>query len=207
MSLLYKACEGKGFVAVWKIEETSDQLLNSFCVTDEDRLRVIGFRLENRKQEFLAARRLIKEILNIDPIISYLPSGKPVLENSDFNLSISHTKGYAAIVLSKDMQTGIDIERCSERVLKVSSRFITSEEEGFVKEDQRLLYYTLLWCLKETMYKVYDQSNIIFNKDIYAKEFKIGEDSSIQGVFNKDNEESLNYSYKIFEQFILVYRC
>ncbi len=207
MPLLFKEQDGDGVVAVWKIEETSDQFLNSFGVTLADKEKVATFKLETRKQEFLAVRRLIKDVLDIDPIINYLPSGKPVLENSNYNLSISHTKGFAAIVLSNDIQTGIDIEKSSERIVNVSSRFITAEEEGFIQQNQRQLYYTLLWCLKEAMFKIYNQSNIIFNKHFYAKEFVVGRKGYIQGVFSKDFEESLMYNYKVFSQFVLVYRC
>ncbi len=144
--------------------------------------KVNNFKLESRKQEFLAARILIREVLNINPEIKYLSSGKPVLTNSHYNLSISHTKGYAAIVLSEDEKAGVDIEIPSDRILKVSSRFVTKKEDGFIPEDSKLFYYTLLWSLKEAMYKIYDQKSIIFNQHLEAQAFVLGEEGYIRGV-------------------------
>ncbi len=208
MSLWFKEKAGRGVVAVWKIDESSDQFLKVLNLTEDDQNRVNDFKLESRKQEFLAVRRLIKEVLNIDPVINYLPSGKPVLTNCKYNLSISHTKGFAAVVLSEDEKIGIDIEIASDRILNVSSRFISQDEEAFILNDQRLLYYTLIWCLKETMFKIYDQPGILFNRHFEVKKFQLKEQQGcFLGVFNKDFEECLKYNYKVLNSFCLVYRC
>ncbi len=206
MSLLFSDKLEKGIVAVWKIEESSSWFLSQLNLPDTDLKKVSEFKLETRKQEFLAVRVLIHELLNINPEIKYLASGKPVLVNSNYNLSISHTKGYAAIVLSEDIKAGVDIEIPSDRILKVSSRFVSVKEDDFIPEESRLYYYTLLWSLKEAMYKIYDQKNIIFNRHLEAKAFVLKEDGCIEGIYSKDYEECLNYTYKIAEDFCLVYK-
>ena len=134
----------KGFLGMWKIEESSDEISSRLELSEYDNARVTSFKLESRKKEYLASRLLIKELLEIQPIIKYFPSGKPFLANSDYQISISHTKGFAAVVISEKNKAGIDIEIPSKRVTKISSRFISNEEDKFIPDDKKIEYYTLM---------------------------------------------------------------
>jgi 4'-phosphopantetheinyl transferase len=60
--------------------------------------------------EWLASRLLIQHLLGCQPSIIYSATGQPSIENHCTYLSISHTKGFAAVVTSPVKPTGIDIE-------------------------------------------------------------------------------------------------
>jgi phosphopantetheinyl transferase len=111
---------------VWKIEESPDELLSRFEQRAADLLPA-DMRTEKRKQEWLAVRLLLKELLGEEARIAYQPNGAPCLPEKNLHISISHTKGYAAVILNGESPTGIDIEYLNDRVLKVRSRFMSEE--------------------------------------------------------------------------------
>ncbi len=45
-----------------------------------------------------------------------------------YHISISHTLGYVAVILSRDYEVGVDIEYVSDRVNRISSRFLRDDE-------------------------------------------------------------------------------
>ncbi|MGQ1785450.1 MULTISPECIES: 4'-phosphopantetheinyl transferase family protein [unclassified Saccharicrinis] len=196
-----------GIVVVWKIEESSKELLQSLNLREQDLNRVNSFRLESRKQEFLAARCLIKEVLKIDPAVDYRESGKPILKNSEYNISISHTKGFLVVVFSKGDFAGVDIERPSERVARVYKRFVSTEEEKFIPDNNKVAYYTMLWCLKESMYKMYDRQSSIFNVNFICHPFELQQEGKIQATFDFEECRTMDFEYLTTEDFYLVYHC
>ncbi len=208
MSLFFKKeeCSG-GIVAVWKITESVDELQSQLTLQESELIRLNSFRLDKRKLEFLATRCLLKEVLHEDPVISYLESGRPVLQNSNYNLSISHTKGYAAVALSNTKFSGIDIEHPSERVVKVYDRFVSKEENQFIPKDKELQYYTLIWCLKEAMYKVFDEKSIVFNRDLKCYPFLLDNEGQIRALFSLHENVELNYKFITTNDFYMVYHC
>ena len=117
--------------AVWKMEESLDALLallpdarRVFCEQELNR-----FVSERRKMEWLSVRVLLYSMLQEDKEIGYSPEGKPYLTDHSFFISISHTKGYVAVMLASFTPAGIDIEQYAQRVHKVSDRYIRSDEQ------------------------------------------------------------------------------
>lgn len=204
---LRKDEENGGIVAVWHISESVEELTSALNLREVDLQKVNSFRLDIRKQEFLATRCLIKEILAIEPEIDYLDTGRPVLKNSTYKLSISHTQNYAAISLSKNKQVGIDIEYPSHRVSKVFKRFISDEEHSFIPADKEVEYFTLIWCLKESMYKLFDEKSIIFNLHLKCMPFKLANEGELDALFCMNKEVKLKYKYLTTNKFYLVYHC
>ncbi len=208
MPIFFKKEEDSGgIVAVWEITESIEELQQRLNLAESEQARIDAFRLDKRKLEFLATRCLLKEILHQDPVISYLESGRPVLKNSEFNLSISHTKGYAAVALSKSKYSGIDIEYPSERVVKVYDRFISADEKSFIPKDKELEYYTLIWCLKEVMYKIFDEKSVIFNQDLKCYPFNLDREGELSALFSLNSMVELNYKFNTSNDFYLVYHC
>ena len=70
--------------------------------------------------------------------IGYRSSGKPYLADGSASISISHTKGYVAVLLGgPEKEVGIDVECYGERVRKVAHKF--------VREDESLSWYKVLF--------------------------------------------------------------
>ena len=74
-----------------------------------------------------------------------------------WRISISHTRGFAAVLLSTSEQVGLDIEYRSDRVERIASRFIRPDEMAD-STDKKLL----LWSAKEAVYKLFSEDNLLF---------------------------------------------
>ena len=125
--------------AIWKMEESLESLLTLlpatrriFCEQEMQR-----FTSERRKMEWLSVRVLLYSMLQEDKEIIYSSEGKPSLGDHSFFISISHTKGYVAVILSPIAPVGIDIEQYGHRVKRVYlrklclSHFVPQEEGTF----------------------------------------------------------------------------
>ena len=117
--------------AIWKMEESQESLLTLLpafrrisCEQEMQR-----FTSERRKMEWLSVRVLLYSMLQEDKEIIYSSEGKPSLGDHSFFISISHTKGYVAVILSPIAPVGIDIEQYGHRVKRVYDRFIRPDEQ------------------------------------------------------------------------------
>lgn len=122
-----------------------------------------------RQRERMAVQQLLTAMTD-DPTltIDHEPNGKPFLTPHPSpltthqspltpHLSISHTKGYAVLVLSDEGPVGVDIEYRSDRVERISSRFIRSDEPASTTDEK-----LLVWSAKEAVYKLFSEDNLMF---------------------------------------------
>ena len=110
-----------------------------------------------RRMEYICERALLKDMMNGRILnIFHNEDGKPILNNG-LNISISHTRGYIAIILSETKNVGIDIEYVSDRVEKISSRFMREDESA-----DDIISLLVHWCAKETLYKLFSSEHLDF---------------------------------------------
>ncbi len=121
-----------------------------------------SFKSEKRKKEFYFARKLWKSF-NIGEDITYAPEGNPKLKHGF--ISISHSRNKVAIAFSEAFQIGVDIEKISEKILLVKSKFLHPEEKH---ED--LTSLTKVWCIKESVYKILPNQSVFFMQHIQVVE-------------------------------------
>ena len=124
--------------------------------------------LKIREKERKAVRELVAAMLRYDDSvggqtkaqvleIKHEESGKPLLEG--WHISISHTKGYVAVMLSKTREVGVDIEYVSERIKRIADRFLRPDEHA-----ERISDLLIHWCAKETIYKLYSEQDLTFQQ-------------------------------------------
>lgn len=167
-------------VAVWKVDETVEQLrsmFRDFSVYEEGYAR---FSAEKRKQEWLAVRVLLKELLGEEKKIAYLPSGKPYLEDGSVRISFSHTAGYVAVALHPSAEVGVDIEQYGTRVKRVASRFIREDEKVSVASGNEIYGLLLHWSAKETMFKLMDDGAVDFIEHLHVQPFRVEESGTFE---------------------------
>ena len=154
-----------------KIRETSDELLNFLDKKDWYLPRICQMPSENRKREWLAVRVLLKELLGEEKEIAYTETGKPYLVDNSHHISISHTKEYVAVALSKYHSVGIDIEYISPRVQKISSRFMSDEETAGISSENEIIHLLLHWSAKESMFKALNEQSVDFREFLHIQPF------------------------------------
>lgn len=204
MPLLFKHTEP--LFGVWKIEESSDELLAMLDLQSEYLPFLQQIKTEKRRREWLASRVLLKELAGLELLIAYHEDGAPYLPDSSFSLSISHTNGYAAVLLQKHGPAGIDIEYQSGRVLKIRSRFMSSEEDGSVCSEHEVEYLLIHWCAKEALYKMIRQRDVDFIEHLHITPFKYATSGDINVYETRTHlQQSYMLRYAVYPEFILVY--
>ena len=179
MPLYRKYKQGDLTVAVWKVDETVEQLRSMFHQFSIYEAGYARFSAEKRKQEWLAVRVLLKEILGEEKEIAYHPSGKPFLKDNSMHISFSHTHGYVAVALHPSAEVGVDIEQYGHRVQRVASRFIREDEKVSIASGDEIYGLLLHWSAKETMFKLMDDQAVDFIDHLHILPFVLQE----QGLF------------------------
>jgi 4'-phosphopantetheinyl transferase EntD len=167
----HPAKEDKWFIRVAPIRESSEELLARLENKDWY-IPTLQEMAENRKREWLSVRVLLKEIIGMEKQILYTDSGKPYLADQSFHISISHTKGYVAVILDKEKPVAIDIEQISPRVEKIRTRFMDETEENNLSSKNRIIHLLLHWSAKESLFKILDENDIEFKMQLHINPFE-----------------------------------
>lgn len=153
-------------IAFWRTDESADELytMSVGFLLDAEIAVYQSFKNDRRRREWLATRILVKEMLGNYQGIDYDADGAPRLIGYDnINISVSHTEGMVAVAMSEKFRVGIDIERVTNRVLRIKDKFLHSDEYD-VNDPNLLQLLYIQWCAKEAMYKAcnvahYDYQN------------------------------------------------
>lgn len=195
---------------IWKITESWEELCSLLPRAEHHRAYVLRhFKAEKRRLEYAAVRMLLFTLTGNDVEVAYYPSGRPYLTDSPFHLSISHTSGYAAVLLSQNVRVGIDIEVCSSRILRLKDRIVGTEEKA-----DTMFELLLHWSAKETAFKLLDKEGIIFTEHLKVKGLSCGANEGTpesQGIFRLSyhlagrRDGTLLIRYLTTRDFVLTY--
>ncbi len=112
--------------------------------------------------------------------------------------SITHTDRFAAAIVSTINSVGIDMEIISGKALKVAPRFLHPEEMSLLAEvdnDMRNSRATLLWSVKETVYKWRGHQGVDFREQIRIKK-NHNEEQMVECVFVGSTPISFKVYYR-----------
>ena len=130
------------------------------------------------------------------PMIGHAASGQPLLRG--YHVGVTHTKGYAALMLSKSCDVACDIEHFSDRVERIKSKFLCKDEKA--DDLDSLLVH---WCSKETVYKLFPEDNLQFSQ------MRVGPFSTMSDwaceVENMKRGEKVRVDFELTMQFVLTY--
>lgn len=212
------------FLGLWQTTETVDGFFGTYGFLEPYRQHVeTSFKNDGRKKEFLAIHALLHEMLAICgkphgarrsnglqdqstasqglpvadvPMIGHAASGQPLLRG--YHVGVTHTKGYAALMLSKSCDVACDIEHFSDRVERIKSKFLRKDE--MADDLDSLLVH---WCGKETVYKLFPEDNLQFSQ------MRVGPFSTMSDwaceVENMKRGEKVRVDFELTMQFVLTY--
>jgi len=191
MPLLLKKQDNNISVYIWKINETIENLIEMY-----PDINFKEFRLEKRTLENLCTRILLKNHSK-ELKISYSKNGAPKLNNNE-NISISHCNNLVSVAISKN-PIGLDIEEISKKSFKVQSKFVNDNQTNLTNEKS-----TLIWCIKESVFKYHGIGNVNFKDDIFIPDFS----EKIKGILDvKFKNTFLKAHFFKIENKYLVYVC
>ena len=193
---------GNNRLIIWEISETINELMTKVLLSHKSIKLLNQKKLDIHKKQFLAIRNILKQLSIDDQDIAYEQSGKPFIIGSQNNLSFSHSGTYAAAILS-DRDVGIDIEKMSDRMLKIKSKYLETElNYPFELTAETLLVY---WNIKESIFKAIDKSGIDFKKNILVPPLEIKKNKLKSWYIDDDKIYSFDTYFKISEKYTLAY--
>ncbi len=145
-------------VGIWEMSESEEELYAENPALLQFQEQVSGIKSPVRRLEYLSVRHIMFNVLGEIQEVYHNSDGKPYLQEGP-NISISHTKGYAAVVLSENLNVALDMEYRSERVCRIAPRFLREDETPTSTEGK-----LLCWCAKETLYKLHSSDKLTFHE-------------------------------------------
>lgn len=209
MPLLTQFTTHGATLAIWQTTETVDSLSQMLPPTHPAPLQAAQFHSESRQREYLAARVLLQAVRPDTLQIAYHPTGRPYIVGGKCNISVSHTHGSAAVLLSETHTPGIDIETISPRINPLKDRFVCPDENC-----RTTLQLLLNWSAKETAYKILDTPGIDFKTMFHIENMPADtpeEPIRTAGCFDLQYHiphghcGTLLVNYRIYPRFVLTY--
>ena len=195
-------------IGIWKINETSDQLMVLAKPSKSERILVNSYKNEQRKKHWLAYRALLKEMLPLTKCrVKYDRHGKPYLAGKPFHISVSHS-GEFAVAIVATTPVGIDIEKISNRVERVRERFLSPAELNSIGTVNRTENLHICWGAKESLYKLNGKPEVDFQTDIHLEQFHYlcsGNGHFQASMRTCTGLEKFEISYLKIEEYMLVW--
>ena len=205
---LKKELEDKTRIGVWQVTETEEEL-KALSSVPSDELEEISFiRSESLRRQKLAVRALLDEMFEDNVYLSHHDNGKPYIENSVTNISITHTEKYVAVILNDNDDVGIDIESLARDFSSVEKKALSEDEIDDLEDDEkRNGQLAIYWCAKEAIYKMLGQYDVNFAEQIEVEKFRPKKDGELEATFEDEDgyEEEFDLEYIIFDNHVLVW--
>ena len=197
-------------VGVWQITETEEELRELSSVPSDEMEEISYIKRESLRKQKLAVRCLLDALFEEKVYLSHHDNGKPYIENSAMNISITHTNRYVAVILNPTEDVGIDCESLDRDFSAVKKKALSEEEIEEVEEvdeEQRNEQLALYWCAKEAVYKMMSQYKVDFAEQIEIEDFRMHGEGELAATFtDKDGfEEEFDLQYITFDRHVLVW--
>ncbi len=209
---LYKKIypDENSILAIWKIDERKEDLVNLI----DERLHEISKPKnvhDNVGKHWLASRALLLQLFDKHKVEVHKDlNNKPslVVDGKRYFIAITHSYDYAAVMISDRHEVGLDMERIDKRIGRVAHKFINDDELLYVskvKEDDLILYQTIIWSAKETIYKIYGRKELDFKEHMSVCAFQLKQDTFSGRIHKLKEQHTLEMKFEQIQEYILCY--
>lgn len=203
--LIDKSVSNNSRLLVWKVSESLDELRNGTLLTPQNEFRYNGMKSTAHQCAFISVRHLLALAGYTDGDLLYDEFGKPHLADGK-HISISHSHNFAAVIIS-DKTVGVDLEWAREKIIRIATKFAANEMPFLQNRsnDDLILCLTVIWGVKESIFKIRNEPGISFQHHVRVLPFEIG-DRKATGILDFGNVNvSFDVHFEIVEEFVLVY--
>jgi phosphopantetheinyl transferase len=197
----------KGKIAIWEISESEEELYNMLQLDEKEQQHFQALSKARQKQ-WLGSRVLLRTLLQTEqPIeLNIDEHRKPFLNNFPFEISISHANHMAAVIIYEGKKVGIDIEKISERILKIKNKFLSTEELKFISSTNELEQLHVCWGAKESLLKLYGKGSLPFIEGIKINAFEYSKTGQVAAsIAIPAYHANFNVQYLKHEDFMLTW--
>ena len=156
--LVFREHINEAELIIWRMDETLEELLEMSQHHYDHEIENISN--EVRKKERIISRFLLETLVSRKVEVKYADSGKPFCDGMHF--SISHTKNFVAVIVS-NKPVGVDIEYKSDRIFRITEKFMHPDELKTLSEcSEKQKFALICWCAKETVFKIIEENGVDF---------------------------------------------
>jgi len=195
--LAEEIASGKNRIGIWKID--GSELDN--VQENRNLSTLLSVKHPRTQLQRVASRLLLREMLGEFAAIEKDQFGKPHLPNNPGQISISHTEGYAAIMLGAG-KVGIDVQNYRPTVLKVKDRFLDERELAMAHDVETA---TLFWAAKEAIYKYNGRHGLDFRDPISIHSVEL--ETLHCSFIYQQKRTALTLGWKRLNGSVLVWAC
>ena len=190
-------------IALWSIEEEEPFFAERIPYRPDSSHAV-------KRLQQLSSRYLLELMHPSFPFhqVELSKAGKPILAESVLHFSVSHCDGFSAAILGKNAPVGIDVERINPRILRVETKFLNANEYELLSEcneESRVVYATLFWSIKETVFKWWGDGAVDFAEQIQIKKIDLLDQGKAVIEFGTDSEKMLLVDYIRYQDTWVTY--
>ena len=170
MPLSYSSDDSLYTHVIWHCSEDINFFSSKLNLTNHE-LDILEKRKNSKKAlEFLCSRLLLR-LCKLDPNdLYYNEFGAPKLKSGKF-ISISHCQNYVTLLLS-NQSCGVDIETKRKQILNIKHKFLNQTDVNNISVEN-ISDITLIWTLKEAIYKLCQYPGIDFKDQIFVSTIDI----------------------------------
>ena len=192
-------------VYIWQVTESEADLSEGIALTAHCQNRIDGMRSELHRRAFLSIRHLMAEAGYVDHDLYYDEAGKPHLKDGN-KISITHSGHFTGIIISRDEEVGIDIEKQREKILRIAHKFTPLEEYRTIANSDALIRkLTIVWGAKESLYKIYAEAGLSFLHHIDVHDFALDANDTKAEILYHGDASFYHIRFFEFEDFTCVY--
>ncbi len=199
MPLSYSSDDSLYTHLIWHCSEDINFFRSKLNLTNYE-LEILAKRKNSKKAlEFLCSRLLLR-LCKLDPNdLSYNEFGAPILKSGKF-VSISHCKNYVTLLLS-NQSCGVDIETKRKQILNIKHKFLNQTDINNISMEN-ISDITLIWTLKEAIYKLCQYPGIDFKDQIFVSTIDIKNNLANAYVDIDGSITNLICKFKINKEYI-----
>ncbi len=188
-------------LAVWHITETEDFFLEKVP---------LGRKITHphKRLQHLAGRYLLQYLFPDFPIklVQIADTRKPFLAGESHHFSISHCGDFAAAIVSTSRRVGVDIEKHTNRIYRVQHKFFNNEERN-LENPCGDIFPTIIWSVKEAMYKWYSLGEMDFQNHLQVKKVVASETGKghVYALLAKDEPIYMHLPFVTWDDIVLTW--
>ena len=158
-----------GLRAFWHLTENAEKLQTRLFHLNIGAHALPEISHPARLREYLAMRVLLQEAAP-HLQIAYRGTGQPWVVFPGGYVSLTHSSTLLGFVHHPFLRMGMDVQAPSEKLVKISGRFVHTDEWLFIPPDRADQHVLCIWCMKEAIFKCYG-SNLPFRENIRVAPF------------------------------------
>jgi phosphopantetheinyl transferase len=206
--VLQKIIDQSSTLAIWKIEESTTELLNGLANNYFEESHQQRIQQANARH-YLASRRILTSLFPEQKIHLWKNEfNKPFLKIAEkpYFVSITHSFDFAAIIISQSTEVSVDMEKIDPRIGRVKHKFLNNIEFSFAGNEKDIHAQTLIWSAKETLYKLYGFKELDFKANLNILPFSVQITGVLSGSIQKENyHKEVPISYFLWDQYFITY--